>query len=129
MNFWSILFLLHQSITITAFPAQLPESRATHTATVNEPSLAPEMYCRLDQPDPATAVYVVKLAGMVTAGTPAQVTVFNAQQQPVRMLPFITDVLAEGQTIRLRTLSPGHYSLQIAVSGKTTACVPLIIAP
>jgi len=133
INFWSIIFLLQQSTLITGFPAPVPATGTLHASTyqlaVNEPSVPLAISCTVHQPDPGTAVYVVKLSGTATTVTSAQVTVFNAQQLPVRMIPFTTEALAGGQTIRLRTLPIGHYSLQIAVNGKTTEAVPLIIAP
>lgn len=133
MNFWSIILLLQQSTIIAGFPAHIPITGTLHATTYelarNKPSMPPVMSCIVHQPDPGTAVYVVKLSATMTTATPAQVTVFNAHQLPVRMLPFTTEALTGGQTIRLRTLPAGHYTLQIAVSGKTTAAVPFIIAP
>lgn len=128
MNFWSIILLLQQCTILTGIPAPIQRTDTLYAATTIAPSIPLAMSCTIHQPDPGMAVYVVKLLGRVTTTTPAQVTVFNEQRLPVRMIPFTTEALTEGQTIRLRTLPVGHYTIQVAVSGKTTAAIPLIIA-
>jgi hypothetical protein len=136
MNFWSIILMLQQCITITTIPAKIQAPDTIYSTTTQQvsnkakiASFTPEaMACTIQQPVAGTAIYLITLTNVLPTDAPAQVTIFNDRQQVVRMLPFTTSTLTAGQTIRLCTLPAGKYSVQIAAGGTTTTGIPFFIA-